>query len=886
MPAELGSGSPHARPAFHGAYPPSVERKWDTLRPDKLPPHGDTSLDFRLQPLLPHQDTGRALKTIVVVVVVAAITPSVASLFELASRLAVPPSMPFWFALATTLLLVRFAHQFTAHGIAWMLANPRLNHTQRRIRLRWWRLRFNWLWLSAHARLLRRIAYRRRQRGLDAHPRTRVLEERARDLDTLRWFPAQLLLGGAAVAYVLLAPHLAQRPAGALAPRAAALLVAGLLLLLAGAFTAPRGLRPFGRTAVTWLRYGLYGDHAPGVFRSPAGLSSTRFLFFVLLAGAIALIAIPPMPFADVAGHALLGSVRLFTDGITKVFDENLSTMLWQAAFYTAVPPALLAGTLLFVSGPVLARFWRAVEAEDAYEPAASSHNPWDALISRVQQSTNATERDSVLLGTHATENYPVLLPANILNEHMHVTGDTGSGKTALALIPLLIQLIRGRSQAIIVLDLKGDPALFHTTRIEAERAGRTFKYFTNRIHCSTYLFNPFTTLSLQHLSVNQLCEIFLQSLGLEHGLGYGRSYFSRVARDWLSQQLEGPPIESFEQLLARAQDQTHFASAKHQQDAYELVSVVRTLAKVPQLNVIDADDHPAAAHAIHLPTVLADAQIVYFYLPAAIEAASVREIANLVVHSLLTSADGLQARTGRVAPGLLVIDEFQRMVSRGFDVFLQQARSLGLGTVLSHQTISDLKSPDIDLRPLVQANTRTKQVFSASDLQQQNFLMEASGDTLYQLTSVSRSTSTIGTATDTVTVTPYVGKRLTQNDIIDFSNDPQTSIAHVTRSAGFLHWGGYPNPVRHDYCMSFEEYSRRTRLPWPAVGPTTVLSDALRKPPAPDVPPQATADSIPEPEVVLPPPRRRRSDGAGKAQPTDQPRTPPRARRNPIRAQ
>ena len=68
----------------------------------------------------------------------------------------------------------------------------------------------------------------------------------------------------------------------------------------------------------------------------------------------------------------------------------------------------------------------------------------------------------------------------------MHILGATGSGKTAIGLSTLVPQLIRRGDGAVIVLDCKGDQAFFNTVRIEAERAGSTFKWFTNRLYRST----------------------------------------------------------------------------------------------------------------------------------------------------------------------------------------------------------------------------------------------------------------------------------------------------------------------------------------------------------------------------------------------------------------
>src|SRR5262249_15998762 len=125
----------------------------------------------------------------------------------------------------------------------------------------------------------------------------------------------------------------------------------------------------------------------------------------------------------------------------------------------------------------------------------------------------------------------PVLLSREIVNEHVHIMGSTGSGKTAKGLIPMIEQLIRFRDAAVVIIDLKGDPALFHAARIAAEHTGATFKWFTTEVGRSTFVFNPFIQGNDEFFSLGQLAENTVESLGLDHGDAYGASYFSRVNR-------------------------------------------------------------------------------------------------------------------------------------------------------------------------------------------------------------------------------------------------------------------------------------------------------------------------------------------------------------------
>ncbi|MBK8183336.1 MAG: ATP-binding protein [Candidatus Competibacteraceae bacterium] len=84
--------------------------------------------------------------------------------------------------------------------------------------------------------------------------------------------------------------------------------------------------------------------------------------------------------------------------------------------------------------------------------------------------------------------------------------GDSGSGKTALGRAPLLAQLISLQDSAVVVIDLKGDMPLFQTAQNGADKR---FKFFTNEVGKATHAFNPFGPFSSDHISLNQVCEVF-----------------------------------------------------------------------------------------------------------------------------------------------------------------------------------------------------------------------------------------------------------------------------------------------------------------------------------------------------------------------------------------
>ncbi|MBK8183335.1 MAG: TraM recognition domain-containing protein [Candidatus Competibacteraceae bacterium] len=241
----------------------------------------------------------------------------------------------------------------------------------------------------------------------------------------------------------------------------------------------------------------------------------------------------------------------------------------------------------------------------------------------------------------------------------------------------------------------------------------------------------------------------------------------------------EYPDIASFEELREKVGKLTNTIS--DEKDAFELIAVVESLATIPQLNYTAND--LVADQAINMATVVKNREVVYFWLPAAIETASVREIAKLALYTLFTSAYQHQRQYHETPKLWVFVDEFQHVASLNFKLILQQARSMGMGLILANQTNSDLWTNDSNLKDTVQSNTRFKQIFSVSNPQEREELSKASGETLYYCGRLDVNGQMNGAY-------EKVGPRLMANDIIALSDESDTSVVLIGRGQGvFTVW-------------------------------------------------------------------------------------------------
>lgn len=337
---------------------------------------------------------------------------------------------------------------------------------------------------------------------------------------------------------------------------------------------------------------------------------------------------------------------------------------------------------------------------------------------------------------------FPFYLHKPILNDHLHLAGRTGGGKTSLFLLPIILQLIHGHKEnggkrskpsPLVIIDLAGDEVLFQETKRAAEERGQTFRFFTIEKGRATYRFNPFTSFNPNRHGAPELTQVFMEALGLDHGPGYGRSFYTKVAQDLLTDSFtRNPNIRSFEELSIEIQKSARrptFIGSKD--DALEVYATVNNLIHYPQLKTAEGEDN--APDVIHLPRVLEQREVAYFWLPAPLAAISVREIGCLVLLGLRAAGfDRRQDKPKDPRQAYLFMDEFQKLAGESFPNALQQLRHQRVGVILANQGVNELKLPNgFDLRPGLSTNTRAKIYFDVPEPQTFRFFNQLqSGET------------------------------------------------------------------------------------------------------------------------------------------------------------
>lgn len=506
--------------------------------------------------------------------------------------------------------------------------------------------------------------------------------------------------------------------------------------------------------------------------------------------------------------------------------EEGFDSMPLASAGALAVIATVLCsvvafGTYVFLAGPVLVAFHRALEAPDATE--ASGLPPDRVLAMRLRASSNPAERGHLFLGRTVLTDEPVLADISLLNGHAHFLGDTESRKTSLGLVPTIEQLLGATDGSILILDLKGDAAFFHTARAITGGFGVPFPFLTNVPGWASHVFNAFRQSHWPHLPTSAKTQMLLQAFDLDFGKDYGRAFFAAlqeiVLRAYLRECSGLEALSNLRERMGRRLSARWGVTKDDWQKARHLVASVDRLASNSALNATP-ETHPGRdalfEHAIDMASLFRKRQVVYFFLDPRLEGTTVAPIAKLALFSLLTAASVLP-RQGRRRV-YVVIDEFQEIITRSMMKVFEQARSSGVSLLVAHQSIGQLKrEPTLDLTSTVENNTALKRAFKATDQQSIERIQFLSGPALWDYA----TRDELGNVTS---VQSRLEPSLPQNDVMALSATPKTSLVRFSEDRGLTRYGGRVVPIVSDFFISAEEYEAFDSARWPEVDERTLV--------------------------------------------------------------
>jgi len=578
----------------------------------------------------------------------------------------------------------------------------------------------------------------------------------------------------------------------------------------------------------TW--YGYAPMHRPGLLQSPAGSVFHRAALTLLAAELMGIVLVcwdgSPLGGVFEIGAQHHATVTERMDAIHAGPFERMKhgSVTWLATFaaMAALPVVIPMFMAVAIATPALCQ--AAAAATKSEET-----NDTESIIADIQSSPDPIERDSIYLGRVVADGSPMLVPRSVFSEHAHGLGDSGSGKTALFLCPLIEQLAMSGDCSVIVVDLKADSLELLATLMASaekvqERRGITIpvKCFSNQANKATFAFNPMTQSFWENFDLLTRTDILCGANGLTYGTDYGSGYYSSANAAVLYHAMKSfPHVRTFEELAECIG--TVITTAKKQdlhpevrKAGVHVQEVMKRLAHCAPLNVTASTGHDpeVVAQAIDLSQPFLTPQLLYFHLSSTLSPSGAPEIGRLVNYILLAAS----TQTERKHPVYLVIDEFQRMVASNLEYMLQLARSMGVGVILANQSMEDLNKGTANLITPIEANCRLRQWFSVSSARDRERLIESSGETVDISWSRSHKENPTGDVLYSYSEKETVVPRITINDVLLMSDHPFRSVVRMSRGDGYAQYGGFPVIIQSHYHISKREYERRRAMPWPSL--------------------------------------------------------------------
>ncbi len=471
--------------------------------------------------------------------------------------------------------------------------------------------------------------------------------------------------------------------------------------------------------------------------------------------------------------------------------------------------------------------------------------NDWFERALWLRHSPNATERESVLLGTMLADGSPLLAHRKTLSEHVYLRGSPGSGKSA-ALALLIEQILSFGDSTVHIFDMKDNSTLelLVAGLVAARRLDRMVKVrrFTVAPGRSTHGFALFNHRFWKtRLTPVQKASLVGVALGTTHGLeGYGTAWYGGAAYKLLLFVFQRyPDLGSWRELAEVLERITNQARKDELRNEFR-VAGLQAWMDVDRLAQFEALNPPPGVDCIDLAEGFAEPQVVYWSFPGVYDMAGA--IFRLALFSLFEAAGHCERKT----KVWVVADEFQRGLSKNIDLLFQQSRER-CHLLVANQCLHDLKGREKDFAPSVQACCRVHWTFNASDPAEQQFLAETSG----RVVRIRRTDTTTrsGLTHYTTSHAEVETDRYTINDIKLASAHPQLSVFLCTQDYGFIQHGGFPQIVHTEFHISKEEYDRRRAVPWPGPEEGTFSPDV--PPPLPPLRPDGERRDDTPPDIV-----------------------------------
>ena len=337
----------------------------------------------------------------------------------------------------------------------------------------------------------------------------------------------------------------------------------------------------------------------------------------------------------------------------------------------------------------------------------------WNRRVNHRKFFEKAAKKGLTYLGYEVTWKKPVYLTPKERNEHIHVVGTTGSGKTRYVLFPMLKQDIEA-GKGIIFIDAKASEGNALAIQQMATKAGREkdLLVFSLSNLDGSHTYNPLrygdasmlkdkimATVEWSESYYKGLSRHVLQSLFMELDLQK-----KRVTIPELYQLIQDKPatFRTFRELTD--QESKDITNVRNELGSLVNTHFVRLLSQQKgDIDLVDAYKNK---------------KIIYFALDTQSYQDTAASLGRIITQDIKTASGIITSRFKKVdlKPMAVYIDEFQAFGTRGFVGALSQCREAGFCITIAHQSLGDLEAIDPAYAHQVNDSTNTKVFLRVND--------------------------------------------------------------------------------------------------------------------------------------------------------------------------
>ena len=290
-----------------------------------------------------------------------------------------------------------------------------------------------------------------------------------------------------------------------------------------------------------------------------------------------------------------------------------------------------------------------------------------------------------------------VSIPEELCNQHLHIMGPTGCGKTATLMLPMAIQAIEKGYGACLV-DFKGDYSLIKSVQEKCKQVGKKFYFFSIDPRERTESYNPLSS-GDSHSKVNRIiCALKLEQVGSARYYA-DQQYVAFL--EILKNLIALKKYINFPKVLVYLRDSRFLERLGiKEEDVAGLVASLSKIADYPMIN----------EEGIDLKKIMDEGSVVYFNLRSQINT----DLAEAIGRMLVVDFKFWSAYRGEHDPKFFIfIDEFQTIASQFFIDIISKVRSANYCLVLANQSRGNLMNVNQAFHDAVMINSYTKVVFN-----------------------------------------------------------------------------------------------------------------------------------------------------------------------------